>query len=282
MLCDTEIVEYILSGEIVNEGLPLPYSEIRDINDPRWYEKESPVQASSLDLHVGEIHIPNGICIFSNDSKNRIYLKPGQTIVVVTKETLKLPSNLCGFGFPPDSLSQQGVLMVNLGHIDPGWHGKIKFVLINVGKIETLIKIDDVVATMLFCKLNNSAKKDYCKRRSGDKVPFSPRITDISKHLSRDFLNIDKRAKEISTGIIGKASLITFALVMLFSSFLTIGAFFLNNNMQQKVDELDKKILEVRKDIEYSDAMEKASLSKSRSDALELKIDSLNNIIRKK
>src|ERR1700688_40938 len=77
------------------QGIELP-------TDP--YSKDSAVQASSLDLHIGEIFLPDtkkddegG----QQNPKSSHWLQTGETAVVTTKETLHFPGNIAGFGFPP-------------------------------------------------------------------------------------------------------------------------------------------------------------------------------------
>src|SRR5690348_3710155 len=99
------------------EGILLPA-------DP--YSKESPVQASSVDLHIGNIYLPGVRETEPGGAKNPKHdycLKTGETAVVTTLETLHLPPNVAGFGFPPSRVSFKGLLMTNPGHVDPGYEG---------------------------------------------------------------------------------------------------------------------------------------------------------------
>jgi deoxycytidine triphosphate deaminase len=69
-----------------------------------WFSKDSPVQPSSLDFHIGNIYVPgrqpdpDGNPSFVSD---RHVLGCGQTVVIQTLEKISLPAELAGFGFPP-------------------------------------------------------------------------------------------------------------------------------------------------------------------------------------
>jgi hypothetical protein len=88
-----------------------------------WFGKDSPVQPSSLDFHIGEIYVPGrspdqtGKPTFIAD---RYTLDCGQTVVIQTLEKISLPSTLAGFGFPPSRISSQGILLTNPGTLIRG------------------------------------------------------------------------------------------------------------------------------------------------------------------
>src|SRR5437016_2765094 len=88
-----------------------------------WHAADSLVQPSSLDLHVGDIIVPGvARCQPGSVQKPRAsyVLATGETVVVVTRETITMPSKVAAFGFPPTRISNRAVLMTNPGHIDPG------------------------------------------------------------------------------------------------------------------------------------------------------------------
>lgn len=245
-LRDTDLVRRILIGEIVKTGLPEPYCNLTT-NDPIWYGKESPIQPSSLDLHIGDIFVPNENPI----SREHYCLSAGQTVVVTTTEELNLKSNISGFGFPPDKLSQNGILMVNLGHIDPGWQGKVKFVLINVGKEDYPIKKNDIVATFLFFELDEDVEKNYAQRRPNSTFPLTPDVSSIVNSLSKDFLDVNKRA-----GVIVKKS-ITFnsAISGIIAAVISLIGYYYGQSFESKIKEVEKEVEKevqcVKKDYEY-------------------------------
>src|SRR5687768_7061533 len=125
-LRDEEIKKLIEDGYIEN---------VRSSGN--WNSADSPVQPCSLDLRIGRIYLPT-----ARDSALGSCEKPltahtlgvGETVVVETMEVLHLPAHIGAFGFPPTSVSNVGVLVTNLGHIDPGFHGSIKFTLVNMGR----------------------------------------------------------------------------------------------------------------------------------------------------
>lgn len=245
-LKDFDIVEKILKQELVVNGLPEPWCNL-NTDDDLWYSKDSPVQPASLDLHVGNITVPEK----GNESYDSYCLCTGQTIIVTTSEELYLPSNLSGFGFPPDKLSQKGVLMINLGHIDPGWHGKIKFVLINFGKSPFPIEKGGIVATFIFNELDQNVKKSYSERRPTSSFPLQPNIEGIVKTLSSDFLNVDKRAERIAAERSKRSTLIASIISACTAILVTVIGLLFSNSYMEKIKNLEIEVLKVNKDFDY-------------------------------
>jgi deoxycytidine triphosphate deaminase len=171
------------------EGVVLPA-------DP--YSKDSPVQASSIDLHIGNVFLPGeketGLGGAQNP-KDNYSLKTGETAVVTTAETLHLPSDVAGFGFPPSGVSFKGLLMTNPGHVDPGYEGFMRFTVINMGKDPYCLERGGRIVTLLLFKLNNAVHANWQQRNpAGSSLPNHAAIS----RLSRDFVDVEKRAKDIA------------------------------------------------------------------------------------
>src|SRR5258708_6578665 len=114
----------------------VPYADGVKLSNNR-YSKESPVQAASLDLHIGDIYLPGKKETEIGGTKNSkfdVELETGATAVVTTREILHLPANIAGIGFPPSRVSFKGLLVTNPGHVDPGYEGVIRFTLFNMAK----------------------------------------------------------------------------------------------------------------------------------------------------
>jgi dCTP deaminase len=164
-----------------------------------WFSKDSPVQPSSLDFHIGEIYVPGrppgqaGKPTFIAD---RYVWGGGQTVVIQTLEKISLPSGLAGFGFPPSRISSQGILLTNPGHIDPGYEGHLHLTAINMAKESFEFRRGDVIATVVIAELSSAPKADF-RARYGTLSPS--RVTqDQLNRLSPDFANVEERAQQIA------------------------------------------------------------------------------------
>jgi dCTP deaminase len=193
LLRDDEII-----ASITVQAPAVPYVEgVTLPADP--YSKDSPVQASSIDLHIGNIYLPGEK---ESDpggaqSPRRDYcLKTGETAVVTTLEVLHLPPDVAAFGFPPSSVSFKGLLMTNPGHVDPGYEGVMRFTVINMGKDSYPLERGGRIVTLLIFRMVGAVNRSWSQRNAPlPETPQMPSHANISR-LSRDFVNVDERAKD--------------------------------------------------------------------------------------
>ncbi len=162
------------------------------------YSADSPVQGTSIDLRIGNIYLPSkkkqqlgGV----ENPKSKHSLETGQTAVVTTREKLQLPDDVAGFGFPPSSVSFQGLLMTNPGHVDPGYEGVMRFTVINMAKDPYELKRGDRIVRLLLFKLDAPVHAGWRARHpDGSRLPSEEEIS----RLSEDFVDVDRRAKKIA------------------------------------------------------------------------------------
>ncbi|AEF98501.1 dCTP deaminase [Methylomonas methanica] len=166
---------------------------------------KSPIQASSLDLHIGQIYFPNvekntlgGI----DNPFTQCMLKPGHTAVVITREVIELPNDIAAIGFPPSSVSFKGLLVTNPGHVDPGYHGSMRFAVINMGSDKFPLSREDKIITLLFFKLAAGADAGFGDRHlPGGYVPHPPVTEQNLNCLSADFLQVEERARAVAKDV---------------------------------------------------------------------------------
>ncbi len=218
---------------------------------------KSPIQPSSFDVSIGKIYVPGKFPEELGGVENPLTknhtLAPGETAIVETAEILHLPEDVGSFGFPPTSVSNVAVLITNLGHIDPGYDGTIRFTLVNMGKNAYSLKARDVIHTMLFFKLNEAPKK--CFR---DRNPSISTINglqgvnaELLSSLNTDFLNVGERASNAAKIAVNKQiprwSMLTTIAVAL------IAAGFNYSSFNSKLDAFDKKIEQKLSSIELEE-----------------------------
>lgn len=210
------------------------YDEPKD-----WRDRRSLIQPSSLDLHVGNILVPGAQFdhLGSNQRPRESHvLAPGETVVVITREWITMPPDLAAFGFPPTSISNRAVLMTNPGHVDPGYHGNLRFTLINMGREPYEIRSGDTVVTLLLVKLSGNATSDYAKRNPA--VPNTLSLEEDVNRLANDFLDVTKRAKRIANRAILRASFWS----VVIAAIVTVLAQLLQPGWKDEVNELKARV----------------------------------------
>ena len=153
------------------------------------------IRPASIELSVGRIIVPP-----SDDNASVIevadYIIPiGGTLVLETYECLQLPATHAGLMFPKSSaLAEKGILITNFGCVDPGYSGKLKFVVVNLGRQAYGIRVGDRVVTLALFKLESCANPDYQEYIKGRKRGLS--IEETSRLLSHDLVQVENRARD--------------------------------------------------------------------------------------
>lgn len=86
----------------------------------------------------------------SEKRKDDYDLRPQGVAAAVSKEIVSLPADICAFASVRTSLCREGVLAINIGLIDPGWHGPISSLLLNFGKSSYRLKESETFLRLTF------------------------------------------------------------------------------------------------------------------------------------
>ncbi|WP_316191852.1 MULTISPECIES: dCTP deaminase domain-containing protein [unclassified Bradyrhizobium] len=186
----------------------------------KWNSK---IQPASFDLTIGRILLPiddeNDEGVHEEAS---LSLEQGETAVVETHEYLTLPRTLAAIGFPPATVSRGGLLMTNPGHIDPGFKGRLKFTVINLGKKPVQLVSGSPICTLLFFSIE-APDFAYDQLDKKDK-PNTPTERALLATLSKDFLSFGKRIQQAAASEVRQAQIWTPIIAGILAILLTIGA----------------------------------------------------------
>jgi deoxycytidine triphosphate deaminase len=209
---------------------------------------DSKIQPSSLDLTVGRILLP----VEGDGEDEKVHEEPsfslaqGETVVVETQEYLCVPRTVAGIGFPPATVSRDGLLMTNPGHVDPGYSGRLKFTVINLGKKPIELAGGKPICTLLFFSIK--APDHAYDQLDNTQKPTSPSDRALLSRLSKDFLNFNDRIKESVSSGLRTAQFSTPIISGIVAIFLTIAAnmiaIYLSgvNDLRVKIEGLEKAI----------------------------------------
>ncbi len=149
---------------------------------------ENLYRASTYDLSIGEI-IPAGTASVGFE----YILPPGGTVRVVSKELLKLPSNITGHALLKNELCRKGILALNIGVIDPGFQGPISSTLINFGRGEFVVKPGSSFLRISFHRCPVSPKA--AKSAKYDREQYISRVREeVAAYMAPTFLNMEGTA----------------------------------------------------------------------------------------
>ncbi len=176
------------------------------------------VQSSSIDLSVKTIHIPD--CQDNKKTRSNHILMPGETVILELNEKFQLAKNLAGVIFPRNTLSKNGIIMTNPGHIDPGYNGIISIYLVNMSKEPFSLTQNSAVARMLLFKTIISTK--------GYQGKIVNKLDDDQlSRMGKDFAGLDKRLPKEINKIIAKKTGLIIAIAALMLTLITLAIPFL-------------------------------------------------------
>ncbi|MGJ7395867.1 dCTP deaminase [Morganella morganii] len=208
-----------------------------EIQNGRVFDPESvaknayKVQSSSIDLSVKKIHIPD--CKNSNKTRKSHLLQPGETVILELNENFELTNELGGIVFPRNTLSKNGIVMTNPGHIDPGYKGIISVYLVNMSKEPFPISENSAVAKLLLFKTSTLTSGYQGKA-----------VTTLDEEqldrMGKDFAGLDSRIPSEITKILRKWTfgLLTIAAIMISMISIAIPILFqiVSNNFDKTKD----------------------------------------------
>jgi deoxycytidine triphosphate deaminase len=127
-----------------------------------WHNKG--VKWACYDFRIGHVvGKERGV----TSGKQSVLLRPGELVTLLSKEWVTLPNNITGLIIPRNKAARKGLLILNAGHVDPGWNGQIMAQVINLSDQERSLELEsfeDSVFAIVFNYLFNPAEE--CPRDS--------------------------------------------------------------------------------------------------------------------
>jgi hypothetical protein len=72
-----------------------------------------------------------------------------------------MPRNICGFWLQTNALAREGLMIVNLSVVDPGYEGPLSCNFVNFGRSPVIIGPETILAKMLFITTDADVEKPY-------------------------------------------------------------------------------------------------------------------------
>lgn len=155
-------------GILTKEDINIAFLAGELISNPRKNgQGEFDIESASYDLAAGIAVVKHdGVKVFSKRAKKYKYipdrlqqdtvtLKPGQMMFVITSEEVHTTDKVSATVYSRNSLAYRGVLALNAGHIDPGYHGPISIKLINLRNSDFTLRLGEPIFTIVFSQLQS-------------------------------------------------------------------------------------------------------------------------------
>jgi deoxycytidine triphosphate deaminase len=178
VLSDVEIRERLAAGGLVVGGDP------------------ANVDACSYEFRAGMI-VKTGVDPESalldwtqEDAATAVYtVAPGALVWVRTRESVRIPDDLCAFWWQTNRLSRRGLMLVNMTMVEPGYHGPLACLFANFGRQTVEIDRDTVVARLVFFDLNRGADKPFVTTQS--QPEYDRALVASATAAPRQFLDLE-------------------------------------------------------------------------------------------
>ena len=144
----------VLSNADIRDAIQNPGVAGPLVSDPTATGEN--VRPSCYDLTIGHIVTAGGI-IRPTSQKSSHVLKPGEVATLFSQQTINLPATISGLLIPKNTPATKGLLMLNLGHVEPGWHGPVTAQVVNLNRAPFLLSLGDPIFSIVFHYLNSAA-----------------------------------------------------------------------------------------------------------------------------
>ncbi len=126
-----------------------------DTNDLISDADKGNVKGCSYDLTIGTI-FSEGRIINANspEAKAPHIVPPGGVISILTREQINLPTDIMATAFPINTMSSKGFMVLNPGHVDPGFRGALSVKAVNLRKTGLPLQLGTPVFTVIFERLH--------------------------------------------------------------------------------------------------------------------------------
>lgn len=94
----------------------------------------------------------------------KIVIPPGQFGLLVTRETVRVPTNVIAFISIRAGIKFQGLVNVSGFHVDPGYQGQLKFAVYNAGSRTIVLDLEQRVFMIWFADLDHADDNPYPDR----------------------------------------------------------------------------------------------------------------------
>jgi deoxycytidine triphosphate deaminase len=153
------------------------------------------LQACSYDMRIGTVFKDGQIINTSSSQSNtQFVVKPGEIISIFTWEDIELPDDVMATAFAINSQSSRGLLVLNPGHIDPGFKGCLTVKAFNMRKAPLTITRGMPIFTVVFQQLPKSTTSPYDKNipRDQREREFNEKDVEVSARNLSEIVTIEK------------------------------------------------------------------------------------------
>jgi len=144
-------------------------------------------------------------------------IKPSETMILVTKEILKMPKDLCATYGQLNRLANVGLMILNTSIVEPGYSGPLSCVLVNFSAQPHAVAPGDSIAKLNFHTVQGDPEQLFSKSYSADEYELM--VSKNSINLPKSLLDIsgveDRVTEKVGAGVKKNLVIGSFIIVIL-------------------------------------------------------------------
>jgi deoxycytidine triphosphate deaminase len=232
VLSDLEIRALISSGQLVPEG------DLSKVSACAYEFRPGTV------LRTGQVEDTQRVARDWTDGTSLptdgYDIPPGELVWVRTRESVRMPENVCAFWWQTNTLSKQGLMLVNMSMVEPGYQGPLACLFMNFGQRAVEIGPDSIVAKLVFM---STGQVDSPLDLTLGRDKYDRDLVSAAKASPQTFLDIARFSQESMAQQIRTES----------DKAIEVSKFELQRSLAAATEELEKSRDEFRSDLQ-SDA----------------------------
>jgi len=167
------------------------------------------IQPSSYDMRVGTIFKNGKLVNETHEERDRPFqIRPGELVSIFTMEEVRLPGSIAGVAFAMNKWSSEGLLVLNPGHIDPGYEGPLTVKALNLRKTPVNISRGEPIFTVMFFDIGPHTTHPYPRpqlNRQEKERSFHAREQEVAPKGLAELLSVSQDLPFMTADQVDKA-----------------------------------------------------------------------------
>src|SRR5258708_3728575 len=167
----------------------------------RDYDEKN-IKHCGYELRLGKVVSPKTGEVLSFEeplappsAKRCVVLSPSELVLLVTKEAVNLPEDLCATYGQLNRLANQGLMILNTSIVEPGYDGQLSCVLVNFSSQQQTLSPNDPIAKLNFHEVQGKPTVRQHKFEGRYEDAASKNATALPKSLL-DIFGVADRVSE--------------------------------------------------------------------------------------
>lgn len=163
--------------------------------------EDNNIRYCGYELRLGKVVAPQTGEITPSDHRpgatgQALVLKPSEMALVITKEMVHLPTDLCATYGQLNRLANKGLMILNTSIVEPGYFGPLSCVLVNFSSEKQALSLGEPIAKLNFQQVEGIPKETQkAIARDQYEATASKNGTALPKSLL-DISGIEERVKD--------------------------------------------------------------------------------------